>query len=414
MKTTILTATLVLFAAAGSAIAQQAPRAATDDGARWQPWVGCWQLLDEDVKDQFDVSADEVGKADRRPQPERRVSGTQVCVARQGRGVTLTTVVGAQRVLEETIVADATDHPIEEADCRGTKRSEWSGTASRLYTRAEITCAEQPLRKISSLTTMMPGPTWMDVQLIDIAGSKSIRIRKFQRVPETGQARRDFVAPFGGESAWTIADVKEASARLAPETVQAALVELKSGFNLSAKQLLDLDRSGVPDSVIDLMIALSYPKRFVVERAARTSAGSYGGFYDGALGGLWPWIADAYFWPSYYSPFTYRYWGYYDPYYVPNSGYYYIGSPGSPGSTGSTPTASGEGRVVDGRGYTRITTREAEPIRTGSGSGGTNGTMSSGGSSSDGSSGVSSGGYSNGGGGGGGGRTAVPRPPGGN
>jgi hypothetical protein len=409
MKKMLFTA-FALLVAAGPSWAQQ-PQAAD---ARWQPWMGCWQLLDETVQDESDVSAEEVATGAARGRPSRASSGTRVCVAPATGGVTMTTMIGNQSALEETVIADAASHPITDAECKGTKRSEWSKTGHRLYTTAEISCSDQTPRKVSSLTMMAGGPTWVDVQMIDIEGRKSIRVRKFQPIADATRPRARATAPFIGETAWTLDDIKEASARLAPETVQAALVELRSGFNLSSKQLVSLADAGVPDSVIDLMIALSYPQKFVVSHPVSSAPPPYGYTYGG-LGGSWPWIADAAFWPSYYSPFAYRYWGYYDPYYVPNSGYVYVG-PANPGvPTG--PVASGGGRVVDGRGYTRVSTREPAPtIRNDFGSSGSNGGMSTGGNSNGGSSGVSSGGYSSGGGGGGGdgGRTAVPRPPGGN
>jgi hypothetical protein len=415
MKKMLFTA-FTLLAAAGPSWAQQPAGAATD--ARWQPWVGCWQLLDESVQDESAVSAEEVA-AGAAARSSRVSTGTRVCVAPTTGGVTMTTMIGTQRALEETVVADAALHPITDSECKGDKRSEWSATGHRLYTTAEISCADQTPRKVSSLTMMAGGPTWVDVQMIDVEGRKSIRVRKFQPVADATQPRARSTAPFIGETAWTLDDIKEASAKLAPETVQAALVELRSGFNLSSKQLVSLADAGVPDSVIDLMIALSYPKKFVVSHPVSSAPPPYGYTYGG-LGGAWPWIADAAFWPSYYSPFAYRYWGYYDPYYVPGSGYVYLGGVNPGGGGGTTgPVASGEGRVVDGRGYTRVSTREPVPsIRNDFGSnGGSNGTMSSGGnsgSSSGGSSGVSSGGYSSGGGGGDSGRTAVARPPGGN
>jgi hypothetical protein len=127
------------------------------------------------------------------------------------------------------------------------------------------------------------------------------------------------------------------------------------------------------------------------------------GIYDD--GPLWPFYMDSMFWPSYYSPFAYRYWGAFDPFYFPGSGYVVIQPPGG---GDDTPQSSGLGRVVDGRGYTRVTTRTPEPAHMTGGEGGTAGTMSQGGGNSGG---VSTGGYSSGGGGGGD-RTAVPRPPG--
>jgi hypothetical protein len=409
MKRTLIGTAIGLLVTT-SAAAQQTPSSRAAD-TRWEPWLGCWQLLDESLRSQQDVSADEVAARARR-RSQRIDRGTRVCVAPAAQGVTLTTLVGNERALEETIVADGSSQPVSDAECRGTKRSEWSTQASRLYSAAEISCGDQAPRTISSLSMMMPGPTWVDVQMIDIAGRKNIRIRRFERAAAAPpqQTRSSLLAPSAGESSWTVEDVKEASAKLAPEAVQAALVELRAGFDLTGKQLLDMDKAGVPDSIVDLMVALSYPKRFVIERPVSSGAGGSGygfGMFDG-YDAMWPFYLDSMYWSSYYSPFAYRYWGSYDPYYFPGSGYVVI-------DPSPAPVASGEGRVVDGRGYTRVSTRQPDPVRVNNG-GGTSGTMGTGGSgnggsSNTGSSGVSSGGYSSGGADSGG-RTAVPRPPG--
>jgi hypothetical protein len=366
------------------------------------------------MRAQDDVSADDVA-AGTAARSRRANTGTRVCVVPAGNGVTLTTMVGTQKALEETLIADGSNQAITDRECRGSKRSEWSQSAHRIYSTAEISCDGQAPRKISSLSMMTPGPTWVDIQLIDIQGRKNIRVRRLQRVDDPS-ARRPAATSFTGESSWTVDDIKEASSKLAPEAVQAALVELRSGFELKSKQLLELHKAGVSQSIIDLMVALSYPKRFVIERPVNTapplSGFGYGGFglYDDAM---WPFYMDTMFWPSYYSPFAYRYWGLYDPYYYPGSGYVVLPPVGE---APSAPVPSGQGRVVDGRGYTRVTTRTPEPVRVTNGGNGSNGTMSSGESSSGsgGNSGVSSGGYSSGGNSGDGGRTAVPRPPGGN
>jgi uncharacterized membrane protein YgcG len=179
--------------------------------------------------------------------------------------------------------------------------------------------------------------------------------------------------------------------------VEAALVETHTMFPLTSRDVIGLDEAGVPDRLIDVLVALSYPKKFVVERAAATTTvlpplfGFGDPFYDD-YGGY------------YYSPFAYTYGGYYYPYAF--SPAYFVGG-GDEGST--TPRASGSGRVIDGVGYTRVTTRE--PPQTARGNNGATGDTSGGGSSSSSSGGstVSSQGFSGGGGSSDSGRTAVPR-----
>jgi hypothetical protein len=200
---------------------------------------------------------------------------------------------------------------------------------------------------------------------------------------------------------FSLDEVKEASAKVTPSTVEAALIETDAQFPLNAKRLQELDAAGVPDRVLDLMIALSFPNKFVVERRTSSSLSMPGG--GEMIGGL-GWIDAGYdLFPYYYAPFGYGMWG--------RSDYYYYGAPvyAVDVVSNSEPRPSGEGRVIDGLGYTRVRSRDPQPVSGGmvvaDGSGGSS---TSGGSSSSGG-GVSSQGYS--GGGGDSGRTAVPRPP---
>ena len=345
----------------------------------------------------------------------RANAGSLICVTPAAPGATLTTIINDTPVMSETIVADGSEQSLTDSECRGWQRAEWSQLGARLFARAEITCADQTTRTVSGLAMMTAGPNWTDIQVIESEGRKSLRVRRYQRAADqshanvpSSTARAASTIPL--VSRLTIAEVQEASGKVAPEALQAAIVELGNGFDLNGKRLIELDEAGVADSVIDLMIALSFPKRFVVERA-----GSSGGAWGGGSWGpdplsMWPLFTHPYFYSSYYAPFGYRNWGLYDGYYFQGPGFVPVD-----GSQGEV-EPSGEGRVVDGRGYTRV--RRTEPAVVGRANGsdgsGSNSGSSAGSSESSGSggnSGVSSSGYS--GGGASGGRTAQPRPPGG-
>lgn len=416
MTSLALTVGLMFFASTGPLFAQSSPAAQPSAAeARWTPWLGCWQLTEESVDDGSAMIARLLGV----PAPTTTANaGALVCVTPGAdAGATMTTLVNNRAVLTETIVADGTQKPLTEPDCRGWQRAEWSTLGARLFASAEIACADQAPRKVSGMAMMIAGPTWIDIQMIESQGQTSLRARRYRRAADQkpagtlpSTARQATAMPLGLKL--SIADVKEASAKVAPETLQAALLELRFGFDLNGKRLVELDGAGVPRSVIDLMVALSFPQRFVVERptGGAASSWSYGGFDQ-----MWPYYTDPYLFTSYYAPFGYRYWGRYDPYYFQGPGFVIV-NPG--GGVSNPPEPSGEGRVVDGRGYTRVRRNEPEPSigRTNGGNGSgsstaSSGSSSSGSSSSGSSSGVSSSGYS--GGGGGGERTAQPRPPGG-
>lgn len=388
-----------------------AQSAATAD-SRWAPWLGCWDLRTENLTD---GEVDPVVAAARTALPSTRSGGVRICVTPTDSADTVRhqTIVNDESVLDEMIAADGREHEITEDACKGTRRAEWSTTGRQLFTRATLTCEGQPTRTISSLTMMVTGPTWVDVQSMEVEGRRSVRVRRY------GLSRDQSFVNGRPESArdataivrrLAVEEVIEASKMVEPEVLQAAIVEVGAKFPLNSERLVALDEAGVPGQVVDVMVALTFPEKFVIERAS--SGGGFTTAWGG--GGYDPWaISSPYAYLGMYSPFAFGYYGYYDPIYGPGYGWV----PVNPGEV--EPDAGG--RAVNNRGYTRVAPREPDPVRVNaggvvdrSGAGGSTGSGSGSGSGSDGgSSGVSSGGYSGGSGSSGSGRTAQPRPPGG-
>jgi hypothetical protein len=414
MKTLALASALILFPLVSSA--QEHP---TD--SKWNGWLGCWELAVESARD-----------GSTRPSPSRRTlpqstaaTRPQICVAPSGNGVTLTTLVANQAAVEQTIVADGADHPIADAECRGTQRAEWSSDGRKVYSRADLSCpSDKGNRRVSGFSILGANGTWTDIQAVDVSGQQTVRVRSYRRLSE--------VPPIGSRLTHapplTVDDVKDAAGKVSPRALEAALVETGSSFDLSGKDLIALQDAKVPGSVTDLMIALSYPSRFVVEHrradAAPATPFSDDPFFVGWSFGYPMWWDYGFYSPLYgpyspyfYSPF-YSYLPWYNPpYYYGGGGFIIVGDGdgsggGGGGGGGGGVQPSGRGRVVDGLGYTRVRPREAEP--TPHGSPGSAASSSSGSSSSSGGGGggsVSSQGFSSGGSGGGdgGGRTAQPR-----
>lgn len=420
MKTTIV---LALTLTASSVFAQSpAPRAATPQvDARFAAWMGCWRL-DDDLTG----------------------TGARMCITPEKNGVRMQTVVGNTRGIDELVVADAVAHPIVDSNCKGTELAEWSNDGTRIFRTTEVTCGTEAPRTIKSVSFMAAGPSWINVQHVSgAAANPAVRVQRYRRAanqlladggkapqPESGLALRTSPETIK----WSIEDVIEASGKVPAEVVQAALTEVRHGFDLNKRTLLALDDGGVDDMVIDLMVALTYPKRFVVERRGGGSTPSGiltgSGWFDPMFA---PTMMGAY--ADCFSPYGYGYRSYYsmcnsmgysamgyDYYgynrYGSNGGYYGSWVPVGafpPGTGGGVIEAQAEGRVINGRGYTQVRNRDSEGSpRVNSGgngsaagwSGNNSGNASSGGyssgSSSSGSSGGSSGGDS-------GARVAVPK-----
>jgi hypothetical protein len=402
-------------------------RAQTND-LRWEPWLGCWNLAVDNLRPR-EAPEDVAGRAVRRPATAVD-AGPRVCVSRTPDGARFETTVGPQTAIDQTIVADAAAHPVNDGECSGTQRSEWSKSGLRLYSSAEIRCrGDDGLRKVSGLSLIAPNGDWLDIQAVTIGERETVRVKRYNRAADSPRPSRPDVAG----SRLTFDEVKEAGSRVSSGALEAALIETLAGFDLSGKKVMELASAGVPEPVIDLLVALSYPDKFVIQRLAQVSPSGQTTFArDPFMIGPFatPFFYDGYYYgsPYFYEPFGYRGYSFfgYGPTFVVE---------GVEGGGRPIGSASGTGRVVNGMGYTRVTTRpdagsSSEPParaasrssgsssapRDSSSSSSSSGSSSSGssssGSSSSGSSGggsVTPSGASSGSGSSDSGRTAVPR-----
>jgi hypothetical protein len=369
-------ASLSTLAASAQAPASSASSQAARTDGRWTPYLGCWRLLAENVRNRS------VEELIRSAAQSAVVPAVTVCVqpSPTSSGVTLTTFTDGKRVLDQVIVADGAGHPVLESGCEGTQTSDWSGDGFRLFTRVELACHDRPRQTVSGLTLFAQGPAWVDIQAMESGGDQQVRIRRYVRTFDQPQGLDALPAPVIGQavvdaqnaSARTLSQdaVTEASAKVSSQAVEAAIVETASRFNLDSRGLLKLSKAGVSPNVIDLMVAQSFPSHFSVERpttvaprpvaAAPPTYGVPGPQYPTPYP-VYPYgTYDPYYYYSYYySPFAYPY--YWGNNYFNGSAYYLgngtIGTPG--GGTGvgggSSQGTSGErGQVVNGRGYTRV------------------------------------------------------------
>jgi hypothetical protein len=415
MTRTFLGASLLALAIAAPALAQS-PAAAPAD-TRWSSFLGCWRAVDDPAG-----------------------TGARVCVSPAPSGVTVTTIVGGQRVSDDTRIADGTARAVDTDGCRGTESARWSAGRLRLYRKATIACDGGAPRTLSTASFFVAGPAWVDVETVEHDGQTSVRVSRLVRAAnQTLPDGTSLARPAGarGPSAeamakFTVEDIIDLSAALPADGVQAAIAEAPAPFRLNARALVAMAEAGVGDRVIDLMVGVTYPARFQIERAT-------GGGWAGPGPGINA-MADPFFAPiigpaalfNCYQAYGWAassYWGNcagYDPrMYVSYPGYYngYWGAFGpdwvitqQPGTGGvvTPPQAIPEGRVVNGRGYTQV--RPVDTAYSMPEGGGSNGTNNAGGGSSGNTSnsgGVSGSGYSGGFSGGGGDRMAVPRGPGG-
>lgn len=387
--------------------------AATAPDARYEAFLGCWGI-----------------ETDRIP---GRAATSRLCVLpREGGGVRLLTVSEGMVVSDEALIPDDVVRPTTTPGCRGTERAVWATTFTGIFRSADLACGtDTASRAVASLSFLRTDGAWIDVQVVGTGEQSGIRVRRYrlaedQSLPTDAGAgaRSPRLLPASRVPGWTVANVIEATATLPAEGVEAIVTELDRPIELKKKQLLALADGGVNERVIDLLVGLTYPEKFVVRRAGGGGgAGDFGVWTSPCVSmdvsqpgpclsmgweslGLWDF--GAYRYPGYFG--MYGYGGYYGYFYGPLGGYYppYYGGGVATGPSVTPGRPVRPGVVINGQGYTQVTVRQPATHVAGSGARG-GGDMSGGGTNSN--AGVSSQGYSSGGGGGGGDRTAVARPP---
>jgi hypothetical protein len=369
--------------------------------ARWQPWLGCWA-------------------------PASAIGTTQtssVCVIPAGgTAVDLVTIADGKVTDREHIDANGERLNVTKDGCPGWEQASFAPGAARVYVHSQYDCSGGLVRRSNGVLAFGDAGEWIDVRGITAGTQNGVRVVHFRTASDSlalpaeiaavrpTHALPSSTARLAASAPITVADIIDASSKLDASVVQAWLIEHGGQYKIDAAKLTELAKNGVPGSVTDLLVALTYPRVFSVGLAMR------GGEVRQASGTQ---VADAggdgreipvYMYPSYgyggfgsnpffygYSPYGYNYspYGYGNPY-----GWYGGNNPVVIVVKDPNPTTTVGGHAVRGRGFTRH----------GDGSSGTatprssvGGSSSSGGSASVGSGSSSSTGSSTG-------RTAHKRP----
>jgi len=384
--------------------------------ARWVPWEGCWRS-----------SSDQLALVRTSP---------LVCVTptANASAVEIATIDSGKVIARDTVNADGTKRQVVKGGCSGWERAHFSSDASRVYLRSELTCGAGLARSGSGMLSISPDGDWLDVQGMTAGGNSTVRATKLsaarvgpsdvpagivvagaEREIATGAARAAAGAPISA------AAIIEAVGQVDTAVVQTWIVQRGRKFNVDAKGLASLADAGVPGSVTDVLIGVSYPEHFALQERSVPLMSAEGlspldservasrYLNDRCYGGFDPLWSSSYT----YDPCAFRYgaFGYgYDSYrygfgynpYAYGYGYgagYVSYAPVVVVKGSETP----HGRVVNGRGYTRSGSDAGSGARS-------SGASASSGSGSAGGSGASSGSSSGSSTSSGSGRTAHVKP----
>ena len=255
MRTRTLTLLVVAALLGTGAVPARGQDAAIDP--RWLAYLGCWE---------------QVG-----------VAKSAMCVVPVGdrSTVDIVTIAKGEITARERIAATGLRVETTRDNCTGGQSAAWSPRGQRLYLHSEDACSGEPAREGTGLIAMSGAGRLLYIQSVTIGTQTGVRVQRYR------EATADLLVPDDVANALRLGvsaiiqaraaagvplatdDVIEASRIIDVPVIEAWLVERADPFTLDAKRLVALADAGVSSRVIDLMVALSYPKAFAINAASR-------------------------------------------------------------------------------------------------------------------------------------------------
>jgi hypothetical protein len=326
--------------------------AAAQGTSSWQAFFGCW--------------------ASARPGAQEGDGETVLCFRPSGEGVEVSTLVDGEETGAEILVADGRQRDTQVQACTGYRSTEFSADGDRAFLSSELTC-DGETRTSSGVMAFVSTNRLLHFREVEIAGEPVSWIEEYHPVTSQWFAENGVEDPTvnlqyalavrtRAARAITIPDVEEAASRVGPGALQLWIAAQPSDFELDGQGIVHLADSGVPESVIDVMVAAAFPDHFAVSLEDGTTTiaenrPSAQGRYAPSFGAYRSYLFDPFFLPSFY---TYGAFGAYNafgypllPGYLYSPGYLYAGRPLTIVVQPQPQPQQPQGRMVNGLGYSR-------------------------------------------------------------
>lgn len=287
------------------AVATLATSAAAQQGTPgWNAWIGCW--------------APDLG-TDAFAPPSGEPSALCVIPAGAAGGVELLSIEDGSIVDREFLGMSDSGAVTERDGCSGTETLTWSADGQRVFQSGSFNCPGDLRRESSGIFAISRSGEWIAVEAVSVAGEAEVRAITYRPADAVAEQMDEVREAIEGRSMAIdaarsaagarveIEDVLEAERTVDVAAVEGWLIEQEQSFGVDAARLIELSEAGVSDRLIDLMVALSYPRVFAIDRTSRegeiadregsprrpTRGGMpvyyprYGGYYPGYMGGGW-------------------------------------------------------------------------------------------------------------------------------
>lgn len=224
--------TVVLLALLAAGSAGAAPAQTVVPVHPGLQFAGCWS------------GADGVGAATAR-----------TCVIPEDGRFRVVAIVDGAVKSESSLRMDGTKVDVATDGCTGWEQARLTDDGERLLVSSEIACTGQPTQKRETAWAITPAGLLMQASGTGLAMIANAGLRAFQPV----ESYADIPA-----------DTRTA---LLPYVEAAERARLRVRYNaVSVRDLAEFERLGVAAPLVDLMVAVSYPKSFVVDLAGQVAS----------------------------------------------------------------------------------------------------------------------------------------------
>lgn len=250
---TIRTVRSALVAATAAFALSMPVQAQQDRDGRWMAFVGCWEAVGAE---------EDLGL---------------LCFDFDDDGVLLTNHVGGEIDSTERLVADGQQRTVSVEGCEGWETLEFSADGRRAFTQTEFFCGTDDARSGTGVMTFIAPNRWADVRALDVGGEQVAWVQEYQLVGTDRLAEMGIADPAEGlgmavrssrmaaAAPIDLSDVEEALERIDERAVETWIVAQQDRLDPSADDLVRLADAGAPERVIDAVVAVSHPDRFIAE-----------------------------------------------------------------------------------------------------------------------------------------------------
>jgi hypothetical protein len=360
-KTALAAFSLVLLFPTVFAIAQTG---AADAKAPIKAWMGIWSFSDEKTYPKTSV---------------------EILPTQDGKGLQINRRTADQPEVKEVLVPDGSRQTIDKSNCTGWQSTNYIPEAGMIISSSEMNCKDTGAFATVDAKLIVSADQMVDILQLKAAGETRIAARRLtlQRdLPPSNNAEpvnASVIARMNASQAWNLDTVIQLSKIVDTQVLEAALVEKQVILDLNSKALKQLKNSKTPNGIIDLLVALAHPEKFLITKNGKVefkpnvaavagnsgrlntpnysysyvpSVNYYPGIFYNCYNGMYLNIYGGYSCYNYYSALWWDY-----PVYFSNR---YNSGPGGSGSGGGSsvpapaPSTSNNGQLSGGTGYVQI------------------------------------------------------------